>query len=588
MKISDIFHLVQTEVPVAETGKQVAVKPVQAAVQIGGLSLQLGQLLQGEVVASPQKGLVELLVGTERFTVPLPQTTVQSGQKIWLQVQADSQQAILAPAGQNGAIPALLKNLAGILPHLPDLGHELAALKEPNLLFAPLSAKQSATPPAGPKTAETRIGNPQSQTNLEPSLRLMANMAGLGAADPAPELATKLIGLFQNKSGMDSLHKLLSFFMTPRPVTAGQQGITTGSPQVQMLSILAQRLPATEGSLARQVLGDDTSFFKAPLTAENRSGPALPPGDQTLSANTKPEALLDLARLAGVPVSKDVSLPALYKQIAHLFQASGQTETVPKLLNLLSSLPLPAPASPGLSLLLPLAELLPQPSSTTGPTVLQQPSVPLPTDLVPLLTLASTSLDATPKPAIIHLLSMLGGKTSLQEMGMDQAGPVSKGGEELPVPLQKLVNLLETHSVINREPAVSGQSDLLFLPCFFSSQAGWGEWFWRQANKEESDTKESAQEELFFFLEMTILGPLTFQISMKEKMMNGTITLTSEKTADLVTSLLPGLCRRLENLGWHAQIRCQVKELNLLQEMKDSLQGNVAQGESQSLVDVQA
>ena len=600
MKISDLFHLIPAEPTNVGSGKeQEAIRPVQAVPLGSRLSLQLGQFVQAKILSPPHQGLVEVLVAGERAMAQAP-TQVSQGQTLWFEVvqgQA-TQQPALAPAGQRGAVPALLKNLAGILPHMNQLGKELATLPQlQDMVVQPAATPSNNAEPqpvtnqtSGQATSKASTPPPAAASHpLEPSLKLLAGLAGLESKAPLSSQAMQLSQLFHQAKAEGALQKLLTFFINPAPSgqadTSGQA--TQPTTPAALLSRLAAQLPQpaatpelSPGSLARQVLGTDTSFFNRPLPPPAAAGsePTTPP----------PEARQQAQHLIGQLLGLDSSLdkPVSLERLSTMLPSQpGQGETLPRLLSFLASQPLPSPERPGLSLLLPLAGLLPQDGSP--PAVLAQPAPPLPVELSQLLQLAVSSLDEQPRPAMVRLLTMLAGKTNLAKVE-EQTLPANRPAlPEMPAALQKLVNLMEAHSVTNREPLLPGQPDQLILPLFFADQAGWGEWFWRRPAPDEQKNQQEQLQQLYFFLEMTFLGPLTIKVELLDKKLDGTICLSSQSRAQLVQGLLPSLASRLQALGYQARLSCQFKEITLMQEMKSALQAEASNGEG-GLVDIQA
>lgn len=584
MKISDLFHLVPTESQVMASGReQQQVKPVQAAVQIGDLALQLEQFVQGKVLHGPEKGLVELLVAGEKVQIP-GAGALEKGQEVWLQARLVDGAPQLRIAGQQGAIPILLKKLAGILPQLPEFSRELAVMPQADPLFAALgpAIDPGLAPGARPGVGGEELSGPLRQENLEPTLRLLATMAGLGGADSAPQLATRLISLVPQDGGGDALHKLFAFFMsTP---SSSPTGVTA----TEMLSRLATQLPTVP--LAQQVLGDEPTFFTSPASNSGEiSGSTI--GPVPLPSTITVESVQTLARVVGLPLAADLALPAAHAQLVDFFAASLAPEMVNRLLLFVAAQPVSL-TSPSPALLLSLANYLPQPETlpaTTSPS-LAAPLPPLAREMIPLLTLAATGMDATPRPNIVRLLSMLGGAKSLPDITTTLASKGAGDSQEISPTLQKLVNLLEIHGVVNRQPPMAGHPQLLILPCFFANQAGWGEWFWRHQDSSSAEQEEQHQnqEELFFFLEMTILGPITIKIILVERRLVGTISVSMEDNAAFINTLLPAFSRRLEALGWHSQLHCQVKSIKAMHELQHALLADSQAGSGAGLVDVQA
>lgn len=612
MKISDILSALQKGGPAADGGKGGRlIQPVQPVIQAGRLNLMAGQLLQGEVMGEDGQGQLLLKLAGEIIAARTP-VKLAVGQQLWFEVKEAGDSPLLQPAGRQGAVQNLLRDIMAIRPLLvassspsavaastpppPPLGVPIGTLANagagqgPALPVAPGGAAPataappvSGTPVMPPPVVLGPDGTlPPEAARLVRALVAFSNQSGgatgpapaAGGPAPSPSLLKTIVALVREGQVPAALQRFEAFQGVVRP-TAGPAaaGGDTALPP-------AAARPGGAGPVAG---------VAPSLTGSEPDNPS----PRLLSSFSPPtiKILNSLLAVAGIkapgPGDSGPLQPALDPEanLATILSQIGREGKVPP--SLLRLGPLQALlAAPGPAGALPTGQAVTlggaeeELAGQVGEAV--RPLLPL--------QLAAAQQGAEPLPAHLRLLAALLGLGSFKK-SMEVRQELDRlfgrlAAAEMPGTDRKLAAFFEAHARVNAEPA-PGPSNFYIMPALFAGQAGWGEWLWSQEKADEG-TGGSHQENLVFFLEMSQLGALTVQVILKGKKMRGQILMEDKKGRDLVAALMPGLCQRLEAFGYDiVDFSCTCQPLNVMQELKESLHRQAGTAPV-SLLDVQA
>lgn len=609
MKISDIFSALQKGGQAADGGKGGRlIQPVQPVGQTGRLNLMPGQLLQGEVMGEDGQGQLLLKLAGEIIAARTP-VKLAVGQQLWFEVKEAGDSPLLQPAGRQGAVQDLLKNIMAIRPLLvaapaPPAAGE-ASTAPPQAVFAgargqesaPLAAPGGAALPAASDAVAPAPGTPAmpppavlgSDGTLPPeAARLVRALAAFSnqaaaAAGPAPAAG----GLAPSPSLIKTIVALVREGQVPAALQRFEafQGVVRSAPPPAVAGGDTALPPA---AAARPEGAGPVAGVAPPLTGVEPENPS-----PRLTSSFSPPTIRILNSLLAVAAIKAPGpgdtgplQPALDPEAnlaAILTQIGREGKVPPSLLRLgpLQALLAPGPAGP-LSSGQASAPVAAEEELAGQVGLADRPLLPL--------QFAAAQQGAEPLPAPLRLLAALLGLGSFKNnmelrQELDQLfGRLAEA--ELPGTDRKLAAFFEAHARVNGEPA-PGPSHFYIMPALFAGQAGWGEWLWSQEKADEG-TGAAHQENLVFFLEMSQLGALTIQVILKGKKMRGQILMEDKKGRDLVAALLPGLCQRLEAFGYDIiDFPCLCQPLNVMQELKESLHRQAGTAPV-SLLDVQA
>ncbi len=223
--------------------------------------------------------------------------------------------------------------------------------------------------------------------------------------------------------------------------------------------------------------------------------------------------------------------------------------------------------------------------------------------------------DKLPPQLQALLASGLGGEASTQRLagllalmglnrsGGDLVGPMQRLVVELTLlakgelneaeraalnSLNKFASLLELQQQVNSLPPGTGQSLFLLLPCFFAMGAGWGEWLYSQDSESGPDGQAGENFSLSFFLNMSKLGELQMQLTVRGKNVQGELVLNDEAAKRHMESRLPELSEILQRLGYDSvSLQCRTGRTALLQSLKEAVE-EVSGLRPVSIVDIKA
>jgi len=153
--------------------------------------------------------------------------------------------------------------------------------------------------------------------------------------------------------------------------------------------------------------------------------------------------------------------------------------------------------------------------------------------------------------------------------------------------LQRLASMLDMHQQLNSLPSSPAQPLYLIFPVFFALGSGWGEWMFI---REEDRGKGAAggRVTLSFFLEMSRLGELQFELRIEGKSLHGDLVVADQEVLDFLGGQISELKELLGKLGYGpVYFRLRIGQTGMLQELKAVLE-NVARLRPVSIVDVTA
>ena len=185
-------------------------------------------------------------------------------------------------------------------------------------------------------------------------------------------------------------------------------------------------------------------------------------------------------------------------------------------------------------------------------------SLPLAIKILTLLLGSSSG----PQKEISELLDTLKQKDTMQKPVLDQG-------------MEKLVKILAAHQQINSQPPQKTDQNFLLFPCFFTGNAGWGEWIFSM--EKEADQGRGERYSLSFFLDMSRLGPLALQATIADKTITGQFLLASEKARSHVEENVQELVHLLGKQGYHpVGFTCRVSKENIVSQLKEALEEKAA------------
>ncbi len=131
--------------------------------------------------------------------------------------------------------------------------------------------------------------------------------------------------------------------------------------------------------------------------------------------------------------------------------------------------------------------------------------------------------------------------------------------------LSSLLNLIEGYQSANTLYPSQGAESIIFLPIWFSKQAGWGECeLLLQREQDEVASPERSDGSSFralFFLNMSRLGPMRISLQVSEKRINCIFMVSDEDKQKHVAGFLPELKERLVSEGFSVRsMECMRRE----------------------------
>ena len=199
------------------------------------------------------------------------------------------------------------------------------------------------------------------------------------------------------------------------------------------------------------------------------------------------------------------------------------------------------------------------------------------------------AVDGTPDPGkLIKTISRLNlsppAGTEAEGPSRPAAQPLSLFHEVESPALQKLIRLLEAHTLVNQQPTAG--SDYLLFPVFFADQAGRGEWLFSY-EQEGGAADPAATTNISFYLAMSRLGDTHLTITSRQNSLTGVLTLTTDDATDHVRRQLPQLVQALKPLADEVVISCRTAHLDCLKTLRDDLTAKAGL-ERFALVDLKA
>ncbi len=229
-----------------------------------------------------------------------------------------------------------------------------------------------------------------------------------------------------------------------------------------------------------------------------------------------------------------------------------------------------ASGSPSLTRLLPaLAALLAQGEALT-------PELRARLDaLLQSLTASGQGKEPAPEKLLLLLSSLRSSRvaTSAEAPLLDQLAkllaelPAESGGEAV----ARSHAMLSAMAHCNQQMPPQHQPLFWLFPCFFAMGEGAGSWLLQTA-AEESPQGE-ASHTLSFFLEMSRLGELQFQMTVQGEQVAGAFYLANEAAMDHLRQELPELKERLAGLGYRVgAFSCALARERLLPALKSAVE----------------
>lgn len=160
--------------------------------------------------------------------------------------------------------------------------------------------------------------------------------------------------------------------------------------------------------------------------------------------------------------------------------------------------------------------------------------------------------------------------------------------EKLLAQLGSLRGFLASAANVNTHSFNMDGLPFLLFPCFFSDNAGWGEWlFQRDETAKESDPA-SIPYRLAFFLSMSKIGDLQLDFSVSEDSVSGTLFVENSTVRGHIATALPELQVLLHNLGFTSiNLSCAVFRTGMQQAIRERIGQSAGLG-STNLLDVTA
>jgi len=141
--------------------------------------------------------------------------------------------------------------------------------------------------------------------------------------------------------------------------------------------------------------------------------------------------------------------------------------------------------------------------------------------------------------------------------------------------IEKLASTIGSMQAVNSHPPVMNQLPFFLVPCLFAAGAGWGQCLLStdaDAGGEEGGGRR-AQATLSFFLEMSQLGALHLQVTIKDKALRGDFAVAEEAVRAHLAGCLPELKEIMEKLGYGpVHFGCRVNKSNLIGQLKEELE----------------
>ncbi|MDH4320835.1 MAG: flagellar hook-length control protein FliK [Desulfobulbaceae bacterium] len=125
-----------------------------------------------------------------------------------------------------------------------------------------------------------------------------------------------------------------------------------------------------------------------------------------------------------------------------------------------------------------------------------------------------------------------------------QLGPDHASANEI----KAMAKLLDAHQQINARPS-GNQPDFLIFPCFFTGNAGWGEWLF---SMETSGGKEAEEPPctIDFFLRMSRLGDVHLKVLLQGESLRGDFLVGEETVRRHLADAIPELAAILAGHGF--------------------------------------
>ncbi len=597
MKVTDIFTLYHRENLPPPAGKESGVRPVP---EVERISLQPGQLFRGEVLGDDGKGHILLKIGDDIITTG-GLLSMETGQKVWVEVTEVGDSPLFALAEAKGAIHELLRNIMEIRPAV--LSQEKGGTVVPPAFQDPL------TPPAVSFVPKLAPIQPDGGLPRE-TLQLFKALLALPKADipPLPEVKLQQLAPFlSEESGRVDLRQVVSVLSRTGRI----------EPILRELAPLRPLFVFASGS--KQPGG-------AVLPSREGQSP-MPEGDGAITGVTGGE----ISGKQGAPATSVPFITAEGQVVAHVVQVvRGLVDAVPLLpqlvdrqeqtsmeqltkgfTDLLKTILTAGKIPEPLRNLEPVRQLFETgaPQFAGGNATIQAvtavelvegfaktaiPGTPLsPLDHNETVAKILSSMQGTePKPELLRVLKQLLSASQGLALAEDEGGSASRDHHaakvnETLVGLASASSFFKAQALVSHEVAQVTRGDFVLVPCFFAGQSGWGEWLWSHEKGGEEGQKDN-HEKLAFFLEMSNLGPVSIQAILAEKTLSAQFRVADDAAYRAIVMALPQLEERLKILGYKANITCQQKPVAVMQEIKDTLESRTNGGIPSSLVDVQA
>ncbi len=138
--------------------------------------------------------------------------------------------------------------------------------------------------------------------------------------------------------------------------------------------------------------------------------------------------------------------------------------------------------------------------------------------------------------------------------------------------LHKLATLLELQRELNALPSPANQSLFLLFPCLFAMGAGVGQWLFTLDSERERGAGGPGYT-LSFFLEMSRLGEVQVQVTVRGDSLAGEFIVGSESAQGHLEAQLPALVEPLESLGYRPiSLSCRLGKTGLLEPLKKGIE----------------
>lgn len=131
---------------------------------------------------------------------------------------------------------------------------------------------------------------------------------------------------------------------------------------------------------------------------------------------------------------------------------------------------------------------------------------------------------------------------------------------------------LEAMTIMNEQIPARQQPLFWLLPCLFALDAGAGSWLLSFAESQEEEAAGAEAFSLVFFLEMSRLGELQIQVTVREEQLEGIFLLADQEARAHLTANLGELQERLTALGYHPSLQCRPAAAPLLPALKGALE----------------